>query len=412
MRKLFLSALFVAMGTVLFAQNMSKLNDKIKSQKFEEARTEIDAMLGDAKNQSNSDVWFAKAKVYHALGKSSGDSATNAAALEALTKYFELESKKDESKRAVSSMLENHQTAIDIYSGFFNAGVKSFQASKWPSAHYNFVQALNTFDILAKNNITSAKFDTTATLYGGYAAQNAGNDAEAVRLYTQIADLQIPDSNYIVTYEYLVTHYQKNNDETNRTKYLEMGKKLFPSYNWLRFDLARLSDDKKERIAQMEKMVAANPGNKDLKMDLVVELFNYTYGQDKVADYTARQEQLTKLLQEVVAADPSNAFSNYIMAQHISNQIYDVQQAYAAIKGTKPEDVKKKQELNKDIEKRYDELFPYAEAAYKAFEAMPEMKPAEKANFKMVANQLVDYYTMKKQADKAKFYQDKVKAMK
>ena len=108
MRKLFLSALFVAMGTVLFAQNMTKLNDKIKSQKFDEAKTEIDAMLGDAKNQGNSDVWFAKARVYHALGKSSGDSATNAAALEALTKYFELEGKKDESKRAVASMLENH----------------------------------------------------------------------------------------------------------------------------------------------------------------------------------------------------------------------------------------------------------------------------------------------------------------
>ena len=411
MRKLFLSALFIAMGTVLFAQNTKSVDEKITAQKWQEAKVEIDKLLADAKNQGNSDVWFLKAKVYQNLAKASNDSAIQAGAFEAINKYFQMEASKEAGKRAVRSMLENHQTAVDIYSGFFNAGVKSFQGSNWANAYYNFNNALNTFDILSKNGITTASFDTTATLYGGYAAQNAGMDDEAVKLYSKIADLQVPDTNFIVTYEFLVSHYQKKNDETNRTKYLEIGKKLFPKYNWLRFDLARLSNDKKERIDQLEKMLAANPTNNELRMDLVVEIFNYTYGQDKVADYQARQTQLSDLLKKAVDADPGNAFSNYIMAQHVSNQIYDVQQAYAAVKGTKPEDVKKKQDLNKQIETMYDTMFPYAEAAYKAFEAMPNLKPAEKANFKMVANQLVDYYTMKKQTDKVKLYQDKIKAM-
>jgi hypothetical protein len=43
---------------------------------------------------------------------------------------------------------------------------------------------------------------------------------------------------------------------------------------------------------------------------------------------------------------------------------------------------------------------------------MSELKTVEKANYRSVLNQMVDYYTVKKQADKAKLYNDKVKNLK
>src|SRR5687767_6196442 len=127
MRRLFLSALMLAFSTALFAQNFSDITKDLGSQKFEDAKVKIDKIMADAKNHGKPEGWFYKAKVYNALAVQKNDSTMLEDALFAMKKYFELEGQnKDEKKRYLHSLLENHATAFDVRSNFVNRGVKAY----------------------------------------------------------------------------------------------------------------------------------------------------------------------------------------------------------------------------------------------------------------------------------------------
>lgn len=414
MRKLILSALLVAATSSLFAQKLEDIQNQIGKKKYADAKGKVDAALNDPKNQSNADFWFAKAQVYNNLAKEKQDTVLQAEALAAIQKYFELESKKEESKRAVKSALEGHQTAFDIYSSYFKTGVDAFQAQNWQQAYNNFSKTLTAFDVLSKNKITNVTLDTTAVLYAGYSAQNARLTDQAAQHYAKLADIKIADTSYMSIYEYLVGYYQEKKDEANAQKYINLGKSLFPNNpNWVAYELQGLDGDKAKKIAKLEEMIQQNPTNADLLMEYAVDLFNYTYGKDKPADYEKRQNDLTTALKRTVEVNPSYAYAYYILTQHLSNQIYDLQQNRSAIKGTKPEDVKKKQDINKQIDALVEDQFKYASAAYDLYDKMgANIKSGEKASFKAVTNLLIDYHTMKKQMDKVKVYEAKLDTIK
>lgn len=415
MRKLILSAFFVAAASSLFAQkNLDDIQEKISKNKYGEAKEKIDAAIADPKNQNNADVWFYKAKIYNNLAKEKQDSVMSAEALTAMKKYFELETGKEESKKGLKSMLESHQTAIDVYSNYFNTGIKNFQSQNWGTAYYNFAKTLEAFDYLTKNKITAASFDTTATLYAGYSAQNAKMLDQATTYYTQLADKKIADTNYIGIYEFLISYHQQKKDEQNAQKYINLGKSLFPNRDiWLGYELQGLDSDKSKKMARLEELMKQNPQNADLALEYVVDLFNYTYGKDKPADYTKRQEDLTNAIKKSIELNPTSAYSSYILTQHISNQMYDLQQSRNAIKGTKPEDLKKKQDISKQIDALNEEQFKHASNAYQLYDKMgANIKASEKASFRAVINQLIDYHTAKKQMDKVKLYEARLDTVK
>jgi hypothetical protein len=413
MRKLILFAFLTLTATTLFAQNFDDVVEKIKKQKFGEAREKLDKMGTDPKTLSNSDYWFYKAQIYKELGKATSDSALMTDALDAMKKYYDIESKqKDESRKMLKSMLESHQTAFDIYSNFFSNGVKKFQAEDWRGAYNNFTKALDAFNYLSKYKITNVPFDTTATLYAGYSAQNGKMVEDAVKYYTIIADHKINDPNYIGLYEYLVSYYQSKKDAANTAKYLALGKSLYPdSKSWTNYELADLDADKGKKMEKLAELTQKDPNNYDIWMEYAYEMFNYIYGKDKPADYTAKQAELTTVLAHLISIKES-PMSYYIMTQHLNNEIYDMQQDYRAVKGTKPEDVKKKTQINKDIEAKYDILNKNAAAAADLFAKMPELKAVDKANYKWVLNQQAEYYRLKKQPAKAKEFEDKANAIK
>jgi hypothetical protein len=413
MRKLILFAFLTLAGTSLFAQNFDDVVEKIKKQKFGEAKEKLDKMASDPKTLSNSDYWFYKAQIYKELGKGTSDSALMSGALDAMKNYFEIESKqKDQSKQMLKSVLESHQTAFDIYSSYFGAGVKNFQAENWRGAYNNFTNALVAFNQLSKYKITNVPFDTTATLYAGYSAQNGKMVEEAVKYYTMIADRKIVDPNYLGVYEYLLSYYQSKKDAANTAKYLALGKALYPeSKSWTNYELADLDADKSKKLEKLAELTKQDPTNYDIWMEYAFEMFNYIYGKDKPADYTSKQAELTTALDHLISLKES-PYSYYIMTQHLNNEIYDMQLDFRAIKGTKPEDVKKKSQLNKDIEAKYEVLNKNAAAAGDLYSKMTDLKPVDKANYKWVLNQQADYYRLKKQPAKAKEFDDKANALK
>ncbi|HVE61669.1 MAG TPA: hypothetical protein VNA26_07615 [Chitinophagaceae bacterium] len=228
-----------------------------------------------------------------------------------------------------------------------------------------------------------------------------------------MANAKLKGEDYKDIYPILVDYYNRKQDSVNKAKYLAIGKEVYPDNPyWLQTELDAVGTDKSKRLARLEELQKSNPNNFDLAIDYAVELFNYTYNKEKPADYKQKSNDLHAALKNAVTINPKSAYANFVMTQHLSNQIYDIQDEYSKIKGTKPEDVKRKQAINADINKKYDELFTYASVAHQEYEKLPEMKPGEKANYRIMTNQLIDYYRIKKQADKVKMYEDKLKTIK
>jgi len=413
MRKLILSAFFVAAGSSVFAQKLDDVQKKIDQQKFAEARQDIDKILADPKNQKNANAWYYKGMVYNQLAADTNlkDMDYRLEAFNAYKKYQELDSKN------IMMTLNQNAGLFQIYEGYYNVGIQKFNARDYETAFNHFKNALQVKDYIYNkkfeiNNFSFPAIDTQLVNLAANAAYLAKQEDASVPYFQILADAKLKGEDYKDVYPILVDYYSKKKDAANKAKYLAIGMELYPeNLFWLQTQLDEAGDDKEKRLVKYQELLTKYPSNYDLATDYAAELFNFTYGADKPADYTKKQEQLTQALKNAIAINPKGIQANFIMSQHLSNQLYDLQQSYSAIKGTKPEDVKKKQDLNKTIEAKYEELFPFTLAAYQEYENNDTLKDADKANFRNVANLLSDYYRMKKQADKAKVYEDKAKSI-
>lgn len=398
----------------MFAQNLNDVQEKISKGKYDEAKEKIDKVLTDPKGQKNANAWYYKGVVYNELAKDTTkkDMDYRMEAFNAFKKYQEMDPKN------IMMTLEQNGRLFQIYEGYYNQGIQAFNAKNYDKAFSDFRNALTVKDYVygKKYEINGFSFpaiDTQLVNLAGSAGMLAKQEDAAIPYFTILAEAKLKGDDFKDIYPILVDYYTRKNDATNKAKYLALGQELYPENPyWLQSQLEAAGEDKGKRLDMYKELVAKNPNNADLATDYGVELFNYIYGKDKPANYDERKAELTAALQAAINANPESAQANFVMTQHISNDIYDMQQDYQAIKGTKPEDVKKKQELNKKIEARYEDLYKFANTAVQQYEKMPEMKTVDKANYRSVLNQMVDYYTMKKQADKAKVYNDKIKNLK
>ncbi|RYY40594.1 MAG: hypothetical protein EOO08_05545 [Chitinophagaceae bacterium] len=414
MRKLIVMALLLVGSSSLFAQkSVDKAMGYLKEDKIDEARTEIDKASTDPKAGGNADYWFTRARIYAIISKQATDTAAARQALIAMQQYVNIQAGvKDESRQYLSSILESHQTAAGIYNSYLNAGIKNLQGKQFQLAEYHFANALEAFDYLKKAKIISQTFDTTATLYAGYAAESYDNKDAAVRYYVQIADRRMPDTTMIGVYQYLVRYYSDKKDIANKDKYTKIGKELFPKDPWWdAWELQSVKGDKPTKIATYKEMFQRDPRNMDVAETYVVELFNYTY-KDVPADASKRQEELTAALDIIVGNNPSDVRWNHIYTQHLTYRTGDLETAAKAVKGTKPEDVKRKADANKAVASAYEAMLAQALKTAALYDAKTDMTPSDKANYKFVINSIVAAYQYKKNDAEATKWDNKSKAIK
>jgi hypothetical protein len=414
MRKLLFTAALIAAGTLLHAQNLDDVQDRISKNNYVEAKEKIDKVLADPKGQKSPNAWYYKAVIYNALAKDStkDNSAYRKEAFDAYVKSQELDPKN------VMGTLEQNVTLFDLHGQYLNSAIKSHNAKNYPVALDNYKNAIAVQQYINKkgfsyNNQTLPALDTMVNLYAGSAAFLAKDTATGIQYFQQIADAKIGGKDYLEAYQMLVDYYNRKGDQANAQKYAAIGKELYPDNDyWTYYELSdpSLREDKSKLLAKYEDMLSRNPDNASLAMDYAIEMFNYTYGQTKPADYKAAQDKLTTAINRAIDLNKS-AEANFLMVQNISNQIYDLQEAQRAIKGTKPEDVKKKNAYTADINKKYEDMVKYGEAAAQLFAERSDLKAVDKANYKQVLTQLANYYKFKKQADKAKTYEDRAKAL-
>lgn len=147
-------------------------------------------------------------------------------------------------------------------------------------------------------------------------------------------------------------------------------------------------------------------------MNYAIELYNYMRSTDELEKDSVMRQRTENALKNVLALNPSSNTANLLISQFYWTELYQLQSALDAVRGTTAQANAKKKEINAQMDAVFDNVFPYLQKSYDLYSTEKELKPQDKANFRIVLGQLADYYNRKKQPAKAAEYQAKAKEIK
>lgn len=417
MRRFLMTASFaIAAFAGLNAQKLDEVQEKFSKGKYDEAKEKIDKVLADSKNQSNPSAWYWKGNVYVQLAKAdsmnqlSYDAAHEA--FEAYKKYQQLDQKN------VMMALEQNVGLFMLRDVYATKGDKYWSDKQYDKAYENFSKALQVQDYVVQkgftyNDYAYPKLDTVLVRYTAAAAYSAKMEDAAIPYFEQLADANIAEKDFKDIYGLLVQYHIKKGNTAKAEKYLASGRQLFPDPDyWLSIELGDVGNDKAARIAKLKEMVDKYPDNGSLALDYAIDLRNDALIWDtKPADYNTKKEKYLAAVAKAAELNPTSELANFLHSEYYYIQISDLEDDLRAVRGNTPADVAKKKEINTKIDAAYEGLYTASMKAYELYEADKNMKIQDKANFRKVVNQLVDYYTKKKNTEKVTFYQNKLKTL-
>lgn len=417
MKKYFLLAVFSLLSAALFAQNLEDINDMMGNKDFKGAKAAIDKYLSQTKNLEKADAWYFKGRVYNAYSYDKQlplDEAfqLKSDAYDAFKKHLPMDPKEMRMK------LENYASFLDLYYGFYDNGINRFNAKNFEGALQSFKKSLEVKDFILEKKYSYGEtklpvLDTALLVNTATSAVQAKKEEEAVRYFRMISDADISGKDYQSVYEYLSDYYSKNGNEKEMNDILTKARKYYPEDDF--WDQIALMDAEKKGdenllMAKYEELIALKPGNYALLYDYSALLYNTIYtGEKKHQNDQALKEKLTANLKEAIKVD-KGIDATMLMATHLFSIASEYSSEASMIKGTKPDDVKKKKELNAQANKYMDEFLPYADAYLNYMDALPSLKPAQKANYRNMASNISEVYAVKGNTKKADEYDKKREA--
>jgi hypothetical protein len=415
MKRIFLSLTLVAFFSGLFAQSLDKAKEYLKANKLPEAKTEIDNVLANDKNQKNAEAWYIKVKVYNAIAANDQLKSTVPDALiqsfEALKKYTELDDKK-----MVLLTLDQYKPINEIYQGLFQTGATNYNQKKYDDAYADFTDALEAIKFMYDKGWIKQKMDTTSTLYAGISAEKGGKRDNAVIYYKLIVDsgiTKISGNDMGEIYKWVADYYSRKGDKATSDKYEAIGKAKYPHeiyFDELELDNLRKGGPKDSLWAKYEEINREFPDSAIYFFNYGLELYQYASDSTKgpipanANDLTKRaQEKLSKSLQ----LNPNYPQASLVMGQISYNEGIEIEQEIKTVKGTKPEDAKKRADMRADAIKKFDEAVPYFEKIDQELGKEGALKRADKNALRDSYDMLVTIYEQKKDKEKAAAYTDK-----
>ena len=193
-----------------------------------------------------------------------------------------------------------------------------------------------------------------------------------------------------------------------------MGKQYFPNDDYcdlVLLDYYRANKDYESLFKKYGEIVTRAPDSLSYRFNYANEIFNYVYNSDAGTKVNNKEEHLKTVGSQLEAAaklglDDTN--TNWLYGQYFYNAGIDLKEKAIAIKGTKPEDVKSKSELNAQAKEMFTKALPYAEKALTSLES--GFKKSEKSRYKSVADLMQRIHTSLGQTDKVKAFQTKYDA--
>lgn len=418
MRKISIVSMLFFGSISAMSQTLEDVNKFLDKKQYREAKTAVDAVIANPKQATKSDPWYFKARVYNALSLDPTTPPDEAYDLkiqtfESLKKYQALDPKD------IRLKFENYQSYLEVYLGMFDLGAKYFNEKQYDKAFNSFKYALDAKDfMIAKNytytNITLYPLDTALVLNTAISAMQSKNEEQTVKYYRMLTDANVSGESYMEVYEYLADLYTKREDKENQQAMIEKGKQLYPNNDYwylLELDAMRDKADQSTMFAKYEEVMAKNPKNYVVPYNYSIEMYNAIWGRDsKGGDQTAMKEKLTATLKLAVEND-KGIDATVLLSKHLYNLSSDLSIAANIVKGTKPEDVKKKADLVAKTNQQMDEFLIYADKASVYLDAQPKLKGAQKGSYNEMMASMIEVYTYKKNPTKAAEIQKKKDAL-
>jgi tetratricopeptide (TPR) repeat protein len=420
MKKIYLLFTIALGSSICYAQSLDEIKTTTLLGQYAKAKEGIDKYLAVEKNAKKPDGWFYKGFIYNMLSKDSAKSFTESSALKQealgyLKKYREMDSK------AELLVEQSNSPFFDIYSTYASElGVKAYDKKDYAGAFDYFKKALEVHDYLVANNLSGAggfKFspiDTILTFYTGVAGDEAKLKDDAMVYFKKMSDANIADDQYLTVYNTLADYYKTKKDNAAFTEILSKGRKLYPKNEefWMAIEIENATDGVKvpEVFAKYEQLAANHPTNYNIHFNYSVELSNYIRSLETTTTNTDEYKtKLVETLKKTIGLQ-STVEANYLLASYLYNHSIDLSDEARKLKGPKPDDLKKKKELNASATKFMDESIPYAQAAVNAFPAITKPKSSQKSNFKQALVILKNIYEVKKDAVKVADFEKQIAA--
>ncbi len=430
MKKAIFTLLFTFFATIIFAQDIKAVKSDLDKKQLDKAKTDIDAFV--AKNPDDGEGQYYKAKIYEQIASS--DQFKNLAP-DAREQAFDAFKKaiadSANVKVKVAIIKDQYAPIFNLYTGYYQAAANAFNAAAPTGDKAGFADAMNLFikadnvgHYISENKWSKiADVDTTLVLNIAKAALNAKKDDVALTYFTKLADAHINgtadggESNaaFILPYQWLMLHYKDANDEANMMKYAKLGKQAFPGSEYFDLVLIDYFRDKKDYdnlFAKYNELVTGHPDSLTYHFNYANDIFGYLYNGDEgvvVKNKDSLLQVLGGQLEKANSINANDVVTNWLYAQYYYNQGIDARDTALKIKGTKPEDVKKKADLNALSKADFNKAVPYGDKAISIVEAAG-FKKSDKSKYKSIVNLMQKIYESMNQNDKVKVYQDKYDA--
>lgn len=414
MKKALFIILLAVIHQVSIAQDVKKVKEQLAANNITGAKTMIDQMLANPKNQKNAEAWYLKGKTYSAMAVNPELRAANPdarmTALDAFKKAMEI----DKNSTTLYLTVDNYQPVFNLYTSGFEEGANLYNTEKYEDALATFKNTGTVGDYIFEQGWGLFKLDTTITYYSALSAMNAKKEDEAVMYFKKLADANVGGSvENATSYRYLAKHYYDKKDEENMLKYINAGMALYPNDDYmplLELDYVREKGNNDALFAKYDEVLAKNPNNFNVTIDYATELFAATHvteASKRPADYEKRCERIEALYKKAIELQPESFESKLSLGKHYYNVMLIKDEEASKIKGTKPEDVKKKADINAEIVVVADKAIPYLEEVFKHYDSLGKLKVSEKSNFKSSCSLLSYSYGKKKDNAKVTFYEKK-----
>ena len=401
MKKIYLLVILLVAGlSIIKAQSLEDIRKFILLRQYQKGKDEVDKFLNNSSNATKAEAWYYKAFVYNILSRDSNMSVLQSGNLNqesfiALKKYKELDPKEPLTKE------ENNATLFNVYYAYYDQALKAYNGKDYAQSFTSFSNALNVHDYIAGNNVIgdkSTKFsalDTNVVFNLIIIGNELKKNDELVPFYKRLADANVNDTKYVEVYEGIVMYYKKTRNQAAFAEYLEKGKKYYPKDTfWEDIEIENAVEglEKEQLFKKYDEMLVKYPNNFALLFNYGNELNRYVYSDEtKTGDINTFKAKIPDLFKKAIAIN-STIDANMLLASFFYNNSYDLTEESKKIKGTKPEDVKKRTELVNASKNNLMMCIPVAEEAVKLFAAKPKLKGSEKINYKLALDMLSTIY--------------------
>jgi len=410
MKKVFFFLLLTTGGIIANAQNYNTVMLDYTTNKFEDAKKEVDKLMADPKAKDNPETLIWKYNVYSSLYADSTLKAkypdAGQQAWDALTQY----AAKDPQLTKLKADPYGMNGISKLYGQSFNYGKSNFQKSDWNKSFEDFSFCQQVSEFIGKNNLnTNGKYtiDTTIVLYAGYAAQNAGKQEEAAKRYKALADYKIGDKDMEDMYKYILDYDTRQKDQASFTKYLAVAKELYPNdaATWNQFEMNYMSNN--SSLKDMIEKYKTDDASGKLKEDGYISYAEAFAMPDKnqLAQLDSSQQADLKNTAAdafIKAFNQNNtnglyAFNAGVLYYNLfgvlDDRYYNLRGESAALKAQRDEVLKQQQALA-------DKSIEWLEKGYNILKAKTNREKTESASLNRAVDYLANLYAWKRDRSK------------